>query len=96
MTTIAGTGRKGYTGDGGAATAATFNGPKGICTDRAGNLYIVDTENHAIRRWEKKTGILTTVVRDLNRPHGVTLAPDGSLWIADTLNHRMQRVTLPS
>jgi streptogramin lyase len=58
---FAGTGRKGYTGDGGKALDATFDGPKEIDIDQDGNVYIVDTENEAIRRIDAKTGIITTV-----------------------------------
>jgi streptogramin lyase len=58
---VAGTGKKGFTGDGGPATKATFDGPKGIALDQQGNLYIVDTENQAIRRVEAKTGTITTI-----------------------------------
>jgi streptogramin lyase len=57
----AGTGKKGYTGDGGPAKDATFDGPKEIDIDKAGNVYLVDTENEAIRRIDAKTGIVTTV-----------------------------------
>jgi sugar lactone lactonase YvrE len=58
---FAGTGKKGYSGDGGKATEATFDGPKEIDIDRDGNVYIVDTENEVIRRIDAKTGIITTV-----------------------------------
>jgi sugar lactone lactonase YvrE len=57
---FAGTGQKGYTGDGGPALKATFDGPKEICCDKAGNVFVVDTENEAIRKIDKK-GIITTV-----------------------------------
>ena len=58
---FAGTGKKGYTGDGGKALDATFDGPKEIDIDRDGNIYVVDTENEAIRRIDAKTGVVTTV-----------------------------------
>jgi len=58
---FAGTGKKGYTGDGGKAADATFDGPKEIDIDNDGTVYVVDTENEAIRRIEPKTGIVTTV-----------------------------------
>jgi streptogramin lyase len=107
ITTIAGTGKKGYTGDGGPAKEATFNGPKGAACDKNGNLFIVDTENHAIRRIDSKTGVISTVAggrkgsggdggsaseAGLDRPHGVVVGPDGALYIGDTLNHRIRRV----
>jgi streptogramin lyase len=58
---FAGTGKKGFTGDGGPALKATFDGPKEIDIDKDGNVYVVDTENEAIRRIDAKTGIITTV-----------------------------------
>jgi streptogramin lyase len=110
ITTVAGTGMRGYTGDGGDARRATFNGPKGIRCDSAGNIYVVDTENHAIRRIDAKTNIVTTVAggrkgaggdggaaraAGLDRPHGCVVAPDGTLYIADSNNHRVRRVRPP-
>lgn len=103
---FAGTGQKGYTGDNGPAKEATFNGPKGLHCDRQGNLYVVDTENHAIRCIAAQTGIITTVAggrrgaegdggpataAGLDRPHGVFLGRDGALYIADSENHRIRR-----
>jgi streptogramin lyase len=58
---FAGTGKRGYTGDGGKAREATFDGPKEIDIDREGNVFIVDTENEAIRRVDAKSGIITTI-----------------------------------
>jgi streptogramin lyase len=58
---FAGTGKKGYTGDGGPAKDAAFDGPKEIDVDKDGNVYVVDTENEAIRRIDAKTGVVTTV-----------------------------------
>jgi sugar lactone lactonase YvrE len=58
---FAGTGTKGYTGDGAKALDATFDGPKEIDVDKDGNVYIVDTENEAIRKIDAKTGTVTTV-----------------------------------
>ena len=108
ISTIAGTGRKGYSGDGGPASSATFNGPKELAVDSAGNIWIVDTENHAIRVIDAATKRIRTaagtgtpggdgdggpaVKARLDRPHGVAVGPDGSCWIADTHNHRLRRV----
>lgn len=108
ITTRAGTGAKGYSGDGGPATAATFNGPKEFAIDRAGNLLIVDTENQAIRRIDARTGLIRTLAGNgqrggegdggaatsalLDRPHGVAVGPDGAVYIGDTGNHRIRKV----
>jgi sugar lactone lactonase YvrE len=111
ITTVAGTGAKGYSGDGGSDLKATFNGPKGIRCDKDGNIYVVDCENHAIRRIDAKTNIVTTVAggrqgsagdggeavqAGLDRPHGCVIAASGTMYIADTLNHRVRRVTFDS
>jgi streptogramin lyase len=105
---VAGTGAAGYAGDGGPALKATFRGPKELKVDPAGNVFVVDTENHAIRRIDAATGIIQTVAGSgtaghaggggfatdakLNRPHGVCVAPDGGFYIGDTLNHVIRRV----
>ncbi len=59
--TLAGNGEPGFAGDGGPATAASLNEPKGLCVDQQGNLYIADSENHVIRRVDRSTGVITTV-----------------------------------
>jgi DNA-binding beta-propeller fold protein YncE len=108
ISTIAGNGAKGYTGDGGPARSATFNGPKELAVDPAGNLFLVDTENHAIRRIDARTHVVTTVAgngqrggrgdggpataAELARPHDAAIAPDGALLIGDTENHRIRKV----
>jgi streptogramin lyase len=58
---IAGNGKKGFTGDGGPAKAATFDGPKGIALGPDGNVYVMDTENHAVRKVDPKSGLVSTV-----------------------------------
>jgi DNA-binding beta-propeller fold protein YncE len=59
---VAGTGRRGYSGDGAPAKAATFDGPKGIAVGPDGNVYVVDTENHAIRKIDLASGKISTIV----------------------------------
>ena len=59
---VAGTGQKGFSGDGGDARSATFNGPKGIAVEPGKYLYVADTENHAIRQIDLKQGTLRPVV----------------------------------
>lgn len=102
---IAGTGKKGYTGDGGPAHLATLNGPKGLTVGRDGRIYLADTENHAIRAIDPETHLITTVAGtgkpadgpdgdplacSLNRPHGLWLESDGTLLIGDSENHRLR------
>jgi streptogramin lyase len=58
---FAGTGKRGFAGDGGKAVDATFDGPKEIDIDRDGNVFVVDTENEVIRKIDAKTGIVMTV-----------------------------------
>lgn len=105
---IAGTGDRGYTGDGAAAINATFNGPKGIAySEQDHSLYIVDTENHVIRRMSLNTGIVDTVLGSaergdgpdgdplqckLNRPHGVCVHA-GLLYVTDSESHRVKEVS---
>ena len=108
LTRLAGTGVQGYSGDGGPALDATFNGPKGIAYSRQDNsLYVVDTENHAIRKIKLATGIIETVLGTgdkgngpdgdpalckLNRPHG-TCVFNQVLYVTDSDNHRIRAVT---
>ena len=110
MHTLAGTGEFGYTGDGGPALEATWGGPKAIRCDHQGNLLVVDTENHAIRRIDTATGIVTTIAGGrlggegdggpaesaaMDRPHGCEVDADGNLYIADSNNHRVRVVGAP-
>ncbi len=93
---FAGTGEKGFTGDGGAAKEARLSGPKGVALAPDGSLYIADTENHAIRRVDRN-GIITTVAGDgqrgdgsrLARPHGVFVDSNGAVYVADSENNRI-------
>ena len=61
ITTIAGTGTQGFSGDAGPATSATLDSPQGLALDSANNLYIADTHNHRIRKLNLTTGTLTTI-----------------------------------
>ena len=107
IATIAGTTGRGYSGDGGPALAAVFDAPKEMAIDRDGSLLIVDTENHAIRRIDRASGIVTTIAggrkgphgdggpateAGLDRPHGAVVGPDGAIYIGDTNNHRVRKV----
>ena len=61
MTTVVGNGSQGYSGDGGPATSAELAGPGGIALDAAGNLYIADSSNDAIRKVDEATQTITTI-----------------------------------
>jgi streptogramin lyase len=102
---VAGTGKKGFTGNGGPAREATLSGPKGIAVGPNGNVYLVDTESHSIRVIDAKTGRLELWVGTgekgdgpdgppvdcrLARPHGVWVDPDGTVFIGDSENHRVR------
>jgi DNA-binding beta-propeller fold protein YncE len=90
--TVAGTGARGYAGDGGDARLAVFDAPKEMAVDPDGNIYVVDTENHAIRRIDAQTWIVTTIASRLARPHGALVAPDGSVLVADSEHHQVRRL----
>src|SRR5262249_8874053 len=61
ITTVAGNGSRGFSGDGGPATSAGLYGPEGVAIDEAGNLFIADNGNDRIRKVSTDTGIITTV-----------------------------------
>ncbi|MGQ9779050.1 MAG: NHL domain-containing protein [Bacillota bacterium] len=108
ITTVAGTGVAGYSGDGGPATEARLSSPTGVALGPDGSIYIADYSNHRIRR-VGPDGIITTVAGTGAAGYGgdngpaigaklyyctrITMGPDGSLYIADTYNHRIRRVS---
>jgi hypothetical protein len=108
MTTYAGTGYADYGGDGGAATGAFLNKPRGIAFDSSNNMYIADCANNRIRKVTYTTGIITTVAgtgtggyngegtataKPIYFPRDVALDSAGNLYIADTSNNRIRKVT---
>jgi DNA-binding beta-propeller fold protein YncE len=106
--TVAGSGQKGLSGDGGEARKATLNGPKHLCVDRDGTVLIADTENHVIRRYLPSEGKIVRVAGtgkkgtagiggppeqvELSQPHGVFVNPSGAIYIADSSNNRVLRI----
>lgn len=98
--TVAGTGARGYDGDGGDARAAVFAAPKEMAVAPNGDIFVVDTENHAIRLIEAATWIVRTIAGNgtagadrLARPHGAVVAPDGRVYVGDSENHRVRVLT---
>jgi DNA-binding beta-propeller fold protein YncE len=106
--TVAGTGARGYGGDGHDARHAVFNAPKEMAVDPAGNLFVVDTENHVIRLIDAQSWIVTTIagngeagpggdggpahLASLARPHGAVVGADGAVYIGDSENHRVRKL----
>ena len=99
ITTVAGTGAAGYSGDGGAATAAQLNGPYGITTDRSGNVYWTEYSNFVVRKLDVETGTISTfagtgssgfsgdggpaTAAQFRAPWGLVFDAAGNLYIAD-------------
>jgi hypothetical protein len=108
ISTIAGSGTAGFSGDGGAATAARLDMPTALAVDAAGNVYVADTDNHRVRRIAAGSGVITTVVGDgverfagdgglataasIDSPNGLALDAAGNLYIADSHNERVREV----
>jgi uncharacterized protein (TIGR03437 family) len=96
ISTFAGTGIAGLTGDGGQAATARLNLPRGVAVDAAANVYIADTGSHRIRK-VTPGGLITTVAGGgsvtLNLPRSVIVGIDQNLYIADTGNQRILKLT---
>ena len=108
ISTIAGNGTAGYSGDGAQASAAQLNGVTGIALDAAGNLYIVDQSNHRIRIVNTTTGIINTfagngtgaytgdggqaTAASLHYPSGVATDLNGNIYISDAGNNCIRKV----
>src|SRR5262249_18634565 len=106
--TIAGTGTKGYTGDGGPATQALLSEPFMCAFDAHGHLYVAEATNHCVRRIDKVTGAITTVAgtgasgypgdggpatrATLNQPYSLHIDANGDIYIADRLNPAVRKV----
>ena len=110
ITSVAGNGTKGYSGDGGAATDAQLNEPYEVRFDADSNLYFVEMQNHLVRRVDAQTGKISTVAgtgaagyhgdggpavkAQFRRPHSIALDDRDGLYVADIGNHRIRRVDL--
>jgi streptogramin lyase len=108
LTTVAGSGKKGYAGDGGPATKAELNEPYEVRFDRAGNMLFVEMQNQLVRRVDAKSGTISTIAgtgkhgfggdggpataAQMSSPHSIALDKDDNLFIADIGNHRIRRV----
>lgn len=111
ITTVAGSGEKGWRGDGGPALAAALNEPYEVRFDRDGNMFFVEMRNNIVRRVDAKSGIISTIAGMgkagfggdggaatnalLNQPHSIQFV-GRELWICDIGNHRIRAVDLSS
>ena len=110
ITTVAGNGNAGFSGDGGPAISAQLaNPPGGVAVDASGNLYIADANNNRVRK-VSTSGIITTVAGNgasgfagdggqatsaqLSQPQGVAVDSSGNLYIADSNNNRVRKVSV--
>ena len=102
---VAGTGKTGFSGNGGPAKEATLSGPKGISVGPDGNVYFADTESHSIRMIDTKRGTVELIAGTsergdgpdgdplkckLARPHGIFVAKNGDIYVGDSENHRIR------
>lgn len=92
ISTIAGTGAAGSSGDNGPASAGELNAPRGLTIDSADNLYIADSGNNEVRRITPG-GAISTIASQLNNPVSVAVDQHGSIYIADSGNNRIVQVT---
>lgn len=110
ISTYAGDGVAGFAGDGGPASSAELDSPRGLAIDAAGNLYVSDTDNNRVRKIDHATQVITTVAgngvlgfagdghlatgAELNFPFGLGFDAAGDLFIADTGNQRVRMIDL--
>ena len=107
LTTIAGTGVRGWGGDDRPAAGGPLDAPIGLALDRAGNLFVAEYENR-VRRIDAKTGLISAVAGNgvegfsgdggparsarVSHPHGLTVLRDGTVIVADSWNNRLRRI----
>ncbi len=92
ITTIAGSGARGYGGDDGLAINAQLSLPKAVAVDRAGSLYIADYGNSRVRRVDPE-GRITSIPERFSRPDGLALDPAGNLYVVVESDFRVYRLT---
>ncbi len=109
ITTVAGNGTSGFTGDNGPATAAELSSPRGVGVDAHGNVYIADQGNNRIRRIDA-AGIITTIAgtgtggyngdgiaataAQLYNPYGIATDTSGNIFVADVDNERIRKINV--
>ena len=110
VTTVAGTGERRHSGDGGPATQAAINGARGVAFDRVGNMYLCERQGNTIRRVDARTQVITTIAgtgaagydgdggqalrATFNGPKWIHVGPDGNIYVVDTENHCVRQIDL--
>lgn len=110
ISTVAGNGTRGWSGDGGPAIAASLNEPYEVRFDGAGHIFFVERLSYTVRRVDAKTGVITTVAGNgsagfsgdggpaakaqLSEPHSIGFDRAGDLYICDIKNHRVRKVAM--
>jgi DNA-binding beta-propeller fold protein YncE len=108
ISVIAGTGMKGYSGDGGPAAAAQLNTPHELRFDSKGNIYIAERDNHVVRFIDMKSKTISTAAgtgergfsgdggpankAQLNQPHSIVLDRADNVYICDIMNNRVRKI----
>jgi streptogramin lyase len=108
LTSVAGTGRKGYSGDGGPATQARLNEPYEVRFDSHGNMLILEMQSHVLRKVDARSGTITTLAGDgvagdrgdggparqarFRHPHSIQLDDQDNIYVSDLENHRVRRI----
>ena len=112
ISTVAGNGRQGYSGDGGPALEASLNQPYEVRFDASGNMYFVEMQNHLVRKVDGKTRIISTLAgagqpgfegdggpaarARFRSPHSIAFDGRGGLLVCDIGNHRVRRIDMKS
>ena len=108
ISTVAGTGERGYSGDGGQATTALMSEPFMCAFDAAGNLYVAEAMNHCVRRIDRSSGVIRTIAgtgqegysgdggpateATFNQPYSLQVDTNGDVYVVDRLNYVIRRI----
>ena len=108
ITTVVGTGERGYAGDGGLAPAALLSEPFMCAFDATGRMYVAEAMNHCIRRVDRETGVIVTIAgtgaegysgdggpateATFNQPYSLQVDGNGDVYVVDRLNYVVRKI----